>query len=305
MNIHSMPSAMGGEAPSGFDAPHSFRKEERMKSIRVLVCLMVCALLASGVAFAQGVGASGDITGTVVDPSGAVLPNATVTATDTEKGLKRSTTSDSRGEYHIAGLSPASYEVSAQLSGFKTSIRKNVIVNVGQTFILDFHLSISQVVEQVEVTTEAPVVETEKANQANTIDQRLIADLPINRRDYLTFTLLTPGVSDSTRMADNTDFRVKQTPQSGLALYGSNGRGNSVTVDGGEYNDDAGGVRFTLGQDAVQEFQVNRSNYSAELGSASGASINIVSKTGTNDVHASLYSFFRNDALDARDPFAI
>jgi len=275
-----------------------------MRSINLFRIISVC-LLISGMACAQGVGASGDIRGTVSDPSGAVVPNVTVTATETEKGIKRSTTSDSRGEYHIAGLSPAAYEVSTQLSGFKTSVQKNVVVNVGQTVILDFHLSISQVMEQVEVTTQAVVVETEKANQANTVDQQLISDLPINRRDYLTFTLLTPGVADSTRMADNTDFRVKQTPQSGLALYGSNGRGNSVTVDGGEYNDDAGGVRFTLSQDAVQEFQVNRSNYSAELGSASGASINIVSKTGTNQMHGSLYSFFRNDALDARDPFAI
>src|SRR5262249_30140687 len=151
---------------------------------------------------------------------------------------------------------------------------------VGQILALDFHMTVSAAAESIEVTTAPPVVETEKTHQADTIDQQVIANLPINRRDYLTFTLLTPGVSDSTRMADNTDFRVKQTPQSGLALYGSNGRGNSVTVDGGEYNDNAGGVRFTLGQDAVQEFQVNRSNYSAELGSASGASINIVSKTG-------------------------
>jgi hypothetical protein len=275
-----------------------------MKAINILASVAVCLLLAAGSAFAQGVGASGDITGTVMDPSGAVVPNATVTATEAQKGLKRTTTSDSKGEYRLAGLPPSTYEVSTQLPGFRTSIQK-VVVNVGQTVILDFHLSVTQVSEQVEVTTEAPVVETEKTHQANTLDQQLISDLPINRRDYLTFTLLTPGVADSTRMADNTDFRVKQTPQSGLALYGSNGRGNSVTVDGGEYNDDAGGVRFTLSQDAVQEFQVNRSNYNAELGSASGASINIVSKTGTNDLHGSLYSFFRNDALDARDPFAI
>ncbi|HEV2964865.1 MAG TPA: TonB-dependent receptor [Candidatus Angelobacter sp.] len=275
-----------------------------MKAIIMLASVAVCLLLAAGSAFAQGVGASGDITGTVMDPSGAVVPNATVTATEAQKGLKRTTTSDSKGEYRLAGLPPSTYEVSTQLPGFRTSIQK-VVVNVGQTVILDFHLSVTQVSEQVEVTTEAPVVETEKTHQANTLDQQLISDLPINRRDYLTFTLLTPGVADSTRMADNTDFRVKQTPQSGLALYGSNGRGNSVTVDGGEYNDDAGGVRFTLSQDAVQEFQVNRSNYNAELGSASGASINIVSKTGTNDLHGSLYSFFRNDALDARDPFAI
>src|SRR5947207_2278837 len=275
-----------------------------MKSIKILVAVSVCLLLAAGSAYAQGVGASGEITGTVMDPSGAVVPNATVTATEAQKGLKRTATSDSKGEYRLAGLPPSTYDVSSQLTGFRTSIQK-VVVTVGQSVILDFHLSVSQVSEQVEVTTEAPLVEIEKTHQATTIDQQLIADLPINRRDYLTFTLLTPGVSDSTRMADNTDFRVKQTPQSGRALYGSNGRGNSVTVDGGEYNDEAGGVRFTLSQDAVQEFQVNRSNYTAELGSASGASINIVSKTGTNDLHGSLYSFFRNDALDARDPFAI
>src|SRR6185437_2569521 len=135
-------------------------------------------------------------------------------------------------------------------------------------------------------------------------NQQLITDLPINRRDYLTFTLLAPGVSDSTRLASDQDFRVKQTPQSGLSFYGSNGRGNSVTVDGGEANDVAGGVRLTLSQDAVQEFQINRSNYNAELGGASGASINIVSKSGGNNVHGSLYSFFRNDAMDAANPFS-
>lgn len=276
-----------------------------MKAIQSLATLAVCLLLVAVSAYGQGVGASGNITGTVIDSSGAAVPNAAVIATEPEKGLKRSTTTDSKGEYRLAGLAPAIYEVSAQFSGFQTAKQKNVVINVGETAVLDFHLSVKQLSQEVEVTTVAPVVEIEKAHQADTIDQQAISNLPINRRDYLTFTLLTPGVSDSTRMQDNTDFRVKQTPQSGLALYGSNGRGNSVTVDGGEYNDDAGGVRFTLGQDAVQEFQVNRSNYSAELGSASGASINIVSKTGTNDVHASLYSFFRNDALDARDPFAI
>jgi hypothetical protein len=157
---------------------------------------------------------------------------------------------------------------------------------------------------QIEVTSELPVVETERGSQANTLTQEDIAQLPIDRRDYLTFTLLTPGVSNSTRLASDQDFRVKSTPQSGLSFYGSNGRGNSVTVDGGEANDDAGGVRLTLSQDAVQEFQVNRSNYSAELGGASGATINIVSKSGTNELRGTLYSYFRNDGLDAADPFA-
>src|SRR5262249_48792538 len=145
---------------------------------------------------------------------------------------------------------------------------------------------------------------TERGHQADTITEQYIQDLPINRRDYLTFSLLVPGVNDSTRLAGDQDFRVKQTPQSGLSFYGGNGRGNSVTVDGGEANDDSGGVRLTVSQDAVQEFQVNRSNYGADLGGASGASINIVTKSGTNDVHGSLFGYFRNDGMHARDPFA-
>src|SRR5438045_4208986 len=156
----------------------------------------------------------------------------------------------------------------------------------------------------VEVPSAAIVIDTTQGQQANTIEQKYIRDLPINRRDYLTYTLLVPGVSDSTRVASDQDFRVKQTPQSGLSFYGSNGRGNNVTVDGGEFNDDTGGVRPNLSQDAVQEFQINRSNYTAELGGASGASINIVSKSGSNEKHGSLFGFFRNERFDARSPFS-
>src|SRR5712664_1431936 len=275
-----------------------------MKPLRSMLAVFLCVLGSSVLAHGQGVGASGDITGTVMDPSGAVVPNATVTATEAEKGLKRTSLSDNRGEYHFTALPPASYEVSAQISGFQTAVYKGVIVNVGQTVVLDFHLKVSQTSEQVEVTAEPPVVETEKSHQADTINEQYIRDLPINRRDYLTFTLLAPGVNDSTRLSADQDFRVKQTPQSGLSFYGSNGRGNSVTVDGGEANDDSGGVRPNLSQDAVQEFQINRSNYSAELGGASGAAVNIVTKSGTNETHGTLYGFFRNDAMDARNPFS-
>ncbi|HKE33307.1 MAG TPA: carboxypeptidase regulatory-like domain-containing protein [Candidatus Angelobacter sp.] len=275
-----------------------------MKSIKVLACLVVCLLVASGVALGQGLGASGSITGTVTDPSGAVLPNATVTATDAERGIKRTTNSDNTGHYEITGLMPTIYTISTERNGFQTAIQKGVVVNVGQTVILDFHMRVSEVASSVEVTTEPPVVETERGHQSDTITGQYIQDLPINRRDYLTFSLLVPGVNDSTRLAGDQDFRVKQTPQSGLSFYGGNGRGNSVTVDGGEANDDSGGVRLTLSQDAVQEFQINRSNYGADLGGASGASINIVSKTGSNDLHGTLFGYFRNDAMDARNPFA-
>jgi hypothetical protein len=266
--------------------------------------VMIAGLVFTGVACAQGVGASGDIRGTVTDPSGAVINNGTVTATDASKGIKHTATTDSDGQYRLAALPPATYNVSVAHSGFQTDIMKGVIVNVGQTANLDFHLKVSPASEQIEVTTEAPLVETEKSAQSNVISQQYIQDLPINRRDYLTFTLLAPAVSDSTRMAGDQDFRVKQTPQSGLSFYGSNGRGNSVTVDGGEANDDAGGVRLTLPQEAVQEFQINRSNYGADLGGAGGASINIVSKSGGNNAHGSLFGLVRNDNLDEANPFS-
>ena len=269
-----------------------------------LVALLLGLFVAVGIARTQGVGASGEIRGTVTDPTGAVVAGAKVEALEVDKGISYSATSNSNGEYQIAGLPPATYRVTAQNSGFQTQVQTGVVVTIGATTLIDFQLKVATASAQVEVNAAPPVVETDRGSQANTITDQYISDLPIDRRDYLTFTLLMPGVSNSTRLADDQDFRVKQTPQSGLSFYGSNGRGNSVTVDGGEVQDDSGGVRLTISQDAVQEFQVNRSNYTAELGGASGASINIVSKSGTNDLHGTAYSYFRNSALDARDPFA-
>src|ERR1700734_3264981 len=272
--------------------------------MKSLASVLVCLLLATNLAHAQGVGSSGDITGTVTDSSGAFLPKVTVSVVDTQTGLKRTAVTDGAGQYRVAGLSPSTYEVSAGLSGFATELCKAVPVAVGQTVVSDFRMKPSQVGTVIEVTSEPPVVETERGSQADRISQQYIADLPIDRRDYLTFTLLAPGVSDSTRLAGDQDFRVKQTPQSGLSFYGSNGRGNSITVDGGETSGDSGGVRLTVSQDDGQEFQINRSNYAAELGAATGASINIVTKSGTNDMQGTLYGFFRDDAMDAANPFS-
>jgi hypothetical protein len=264
----------------------------------------LCLLLLVASAFGQGVGSSGNLRGTVTDASGAVLPNVTVDIVDLQTGAQRTLTTDASGQFQTTGIPPATYNLTAQHSGFATEIRKGIVVGVGQTVIADFKMKLSPISVQVEVTDQPPVVETERASQANSVPERYIMELPIDRRDYLTFTLLMPGVSNSNTIADNADFRVRQTPQSGLSFYGSNGRGNSVTVDGSEANDDAGGVRLNVSQDAVQEFQINRSNYTAELGGASGASINIVTKSGSNVIHGGIYGFFRNDAMDARDPFA-
>ena len=268
------------------------------------VSLALLLLLASSVASAQGVGASGDIIGTVTDPSGAVIPNATVVAVETARGTSYTAPTGESGQYRLIGLLPATYNVTVRVAGFATMTQNGVVVSVGETTTADFSLKVAATGQVVEVSAAPPVIDTQRGSESNTLTEQYITNLPIDRRDYLTFTLLLPGVSNSTRIADDQDFRVKQTPQSGLSFYGSNGRGNSVTVDGGEAQDDSGGVRLTVSQDAVEEFQVNRSNYAADLGGASGATINIVTKSGTNDVHGTLYSYFRNDALDARDPFA-
>ena len=269
-----------------------------------VIASVVCVLVAAPVTRAQGVGASGTINGTAVDPTGAVVPKVLVVAVEADRGIVHSTETDTTGFYRLTGLPPTTYDITARATGFEAVQQKGLVVSVGSIEVVDFHLTLATSKAMVEVNAAPPIVEVQRGSQADTVVQRYIEDLPIDRRDYLTFTLLMPGVADSTRLAGDQDFRVKQTPQSGLSFYGSNGRGNSITVDGGEAGDDAGGVRPTLSQDAVQEFQINRSNYQADLGAASGASINIVSKSGTNDVHGSAFGFFRNDAMDARDPFA-
>src|ERR1700693_1684810 len=282
----------------------SWKRVFAYPTIKLVLCVLAFVMLATFMVNAQGVGSSGEITGTVTDSSGAVLPKANVAVVEAQTGLKRTAVTHGTGQFRIPGLAPPTYDVSAELPGFATEIRRAVTVSVGQTVISDFKLKPSQVATVVEVNDQPPVVETERGSQADRISQQYITDLPIDRRDYLTFTLLAPGVSDSTRLAGDQDFRVKQTPQSGLSFYGSNGRGNDITGDGGETSGDSGGVRLTVSQDAVQEFQINRSNYSADLGSATGASINIVTKSAANKVHGTLYGFFRNEALDAQNPFS-
>jgi hypothetical protein len=239
-------------------------------SVRLLLCWLASLLAFPAGVFAQGVGASGDIKGTVTDTTGAIMQNVDVAVEDTGRGVRRTAATNSAGQYLITGLSPAIYDVNVAMPGFEPQIHKNAVLDVGQTLILDFRMKVSAGNEVVEVNSDAPIVDTARGSQSGVIEERSIQELPIDRRDYLTFSLLMPGVSNSNTIADNADFRVKQTPQSGLSFYGSNGRGNNITVDGGEANDDAGGVRLNVNQDAVEEFEVNRSNYSAELGSASG-----------------------------------
>ena len=219
-------------------------------------------------------------------------------------GFTQHSTTDQTGEYRFLLVPPGEYDVEIAKDGFQAEVIRAVRVAVGQVAVVrsEIRLGAGRDTAVVEATPE--LLETTRSEQTSHLSESLLAQLPIDRRDYLTFATLTPGVVDSNQIASFTDYRVKQAVQSGLSFFGSNGRGNSVTVDGGEANDGGGGVRSTLPQEAVQEFQVNRSNYSAELGNSSGGAIDIVSRSGTNQWHGSAFDYVRHQSLDATNPFA-
>lgn len=244
------------------------------------------------------------VTGVVKDPAGAVVPGTTITLLNTENGSRLATESDAEGVYQFPVVPAGAYSIEAEKSGFAKLRRTQLEINVGAAVTVDLNLQITTS-DSVDVVADVASIETERTQQSNTINQGAVRNLPINRRDYLTFTLLAPGVADSKAQADANSFRVKQTPDSGLSFYGSNGRGNNISVDGGSVNDAGGGVRPTVSQEAVQEFQVNRTNYSAEHGSSRGGVVNIITKSGSNNWHGSGFAFFRHQSLDAGDPFAL
>ncbi len=245
---------------------------------------------------------TGDIKGTVTDSSGAIVPGATVTVTNVETGVSRTATTPALGEYRVLVLPPGSYSIKIEAPGFAPQTRPAVQVTVGQTVVMNAQLSPASLQSEVIVQAEAPLLEVERTQQSSTITDDQIVNLPLNKRDFLDLTMLTPGVTDA---AGLIQFTLPMLQTSGLSFMGQGARYNSVNVDGVDNNDNAvGAVRSTLSQEAAQEFQVNLSNFSAEFGRSSGGLVNIVSKSGTNKVHGDVFAFFRHEALDARNPFA-
>ena len=275
-------------------------KARILKFLFVLIGLLVGALPL----FPQSNLAYGELHGSVADPAGAMIPGAKVTLKLNSTGVQREVTTSAEGEFRFLLVQPGRYDLRVEKDGFRPVEQAGFDVSVGQDLALDFTLSIGELLDALTIEATPPSIESSRSQQASFLGEQRVHDLPINRRDFLSFVLLTPGVVDSKGLADNADMRVKQTPASGLSFFGSNGRGNSVTIDGGEMNEGGGGVRSAISQEAVQEFQINRGNFNAEIGGASGGAINIVSRGGTNDVHGSVFGFFRHDSLDAGDPFA-
>jgi len=270
---------------------------------RPLQEVVLILLLGTGSAFAQSQVSSADIRGTVTDRTGASLAGVTVTVTHIDKGMLRQVVTDQSGQYAAQLLPPAAdYQIKAELPGFATQIRKGLSLTVGQSVIIDFKMEVSGTATEVVVTAATPLVETERSQQSNVVEAKEIQSLPINGRNYLDFSLLTPGVTNQNSLSNSG---LPMLPNSGLSFTGQNGRSNNVTIDGADNNDYSGGsVRNTLSQEAIQEFQINRSNFSAEFGHASGGLINIVTKSGTNVTHGDLFFFWRDQRLDARNAFA-
>lgn len=264
---------------------------------------LLLTVVSCAVTWAQVSSSAGDIRGTVTDASGGAVAKARVSATNKDQGVSRSVESDESGAYTFVTLPPAVYNVRVEAAGFTTQNIEAIEVTVGAAVRLPIALTVGAVATEVSVTGNVSSVEPERTQQANTIEQRRINNLPINRRNYLDFALLAPGVVETTTLVDDTSYRPIQTPNSGLSFGGSNGRGNGFFIDGVENYQGSGGVRPSVSQEAASEFQINRNSFSAEFGNASGGVINIITKSGGNDFHGNLFGFLRHRDIQARNYF--
>ena len=257
-------------------------------------------LLFSTIALAQGGVATGDLHVLVKDPRGNMVTNATVTVHDLAKGVERGATSDGQGGYNVRLLPPGTYTVSVQAPGFSKLDNTGVGVTVGGLVELPVSLTVAGGKEVVEVSSQAELVETSRSSTTDTIGERRIDNLPINGRNYINFTL-----TDSQVVRDNAPSLGGAAPTSGLNMSGQRARSNLVNVDGADATDNSvNGVRSTVSQEAVQEFQIITNNYAAEYGRAAGGVVNIITRSGSNDFHGDVFGFLRNRNFQAVNPFS-
>src|SRR6266850_496194 len=264
--------------------------------LRCCLALIIMLLLGYGV-FAQSA-TDGAIGGTVVDPSGAAVPNAKVAVRNTGTNAEQTVATDESGYYRVTKLTPATYTVTITVSGFADLRAENVIVEVGSLTELSPHLSVSSAGAMVLVTSEMPQLNTTSQEFAPVLDQTAIANLPINGGRWSSFVLLTPGA-----VSDANGFGL-------ISFRGMSTLLNNNTVDGGDNNqaffsEERGrtSIGYSTAKAAVQEFQVNTSNYSAEYGHAAGAVINTVTKSGSNQFHGEVYFYDRDNEWGAINPF--
>jgi hypothetical protein len=263
-------------------------------------CLITILLLCANVAFGQAQSNAADLQGTVKDSTGALVANASVTARNPATNISRTTTSNDEGFYRLINLPPGDYEVTVEAPTFKKTVLPKVTVTVGQAAEVNITLELGQLTEIVTVSdATAEIVETSKTAVATTIDQQRINSLPINERNYINFALTTSTVG-----RDN-GRPIGPAPTTGLNFGGQRGRSNLVQVDGADNTDNSvNASRSTVSQEAVQEFQVVTNSFAPEFGRSAGGVVNVVTKSGTNELNGNVFGFLRHRSFQARNAFA-
>jgi hypothetical protein len=268
---------------------------------RLGVCAIIVCVLVLGLAVRGGAQVNtATLSGAVTDPQGLAVRGAKVTVTNAATGAVRSIVVDDEGRYTLIGLAPGKYKISVD-GGANFGVFQNdsVVVTVGEDATFNPRLALKGMTQTVTVTTETAPIETSKTEVSQTVDQRRIENLPINGRGYINFTLIN---SQTTRDVSPT---IGPAPNSGLNINGARARSNMVSVDGADAVDNSvNGIRSTVSQEAVQEFQLILSNYNAEYGRATGGVINIVTKSGSNEIHGDIFGYFRNKAFQSRNAFS-
>jgi hypothetical protein len=265
------------------------------------LALALLALLMPASARAQSQATTGVIEGIVYDQSNAVVIGATVTVKNKDTGFERAAVTDDNGRFRAVLLPSGTYTLDVQKQGFAKLIREAIEVTVGQTLNFNLILQPAGASESVTVTSDAPIVETTRAEQSTLVDKRSVENLPINGRDFVGFIKLAPTVS------------IVQGPDGAeITINGQKGIQNNISVDGSDANnpffgEQRGGQRpqFTISLEAVKEFQVVTDGGSAEFGRSSGGFINVVTKSGTNEFHGSGFAFYRAERLTAQNPDAV
>src|SRR5215475_5463265 len=267
-----------------------------------LVTTMLGALFVAAPLSAQFESAT--LTGVVTDPAAAVVRAARITATNEATNTAQSVVSGDDGRYLFTNLRPGTYRVSVSAPGFKQEVASNIVLQVNQAARLDIQLTVGDVNEQVSVTAEAPVLETESAARGAVIDHTKMVELPLNGRDYNQLALLSPGVLAPTPRLQSVGFR------GAFNVNGNRAFQNAFQLDGVDNTSYSNSYRVLNAQviqpsvEALQEFKIQTNAYSAEFGRSAGALINAVTRSGTNQIHGSVYEFLRNSALDASNFFA-
>ncbi len=271
----------------------------RQRSLLPLAALLLLMAVPTTQVRAQNT--TGRITGQVLDPSQGAIPGTNVTAIHISTGQAFTSTTDSNGFYVIPNAPIGTYRLTAEHPGFQKQLLNNVVVNVDQVVRLNITMAVGQVSEQVEVTAEAQVLDTGNAAVGGTMQNAQISQLPINGRDYGRFSLMTPGaVLRSSEIADLTFNGL----QSGNNQFSMDGIDATRVDEAYMSNGSERGARLLTGSlDTISEFKVQSGDYSAEYGRAAGAYVNIVTKSGSNNFHGTLFEFLRNDAFDARNFF--